>query len=89
MGTFLKRNTGYALCFLAESLIEINHTQLGGDVDASAEAARHRAEVRMEAVYPFHCGPLLGGNFQCVNGVNPLDDQHIAVFFDFSTSAVK
>ena len=58
--------------------------QFGRDVDAALKTARHRAELRMEPVYTFRGFPLLGGHFQCVCGMNPLDNQHIAVFFDLS-----
>ena len=64
--------------------IEIDHLQLSGDIDAALETARHRAELRMKPVYPFRRLPLIGRHFQCVRGVNPLDDQYIAVLLDLS-----
>lgn len=38
----------------------------------------------MEPVYPFRRLPLLRDYFQRVRGVNPLDNQYIAVFLDLS-----
>ncbi len=64
--------------------IKIDHLQLGGNVDAAFKTARHGAELRMEPVYPFRRLPLIWGHFQGVLGVNPLDDQYIAVFLDLS-----
>ncbi len=64
--------------------IKINHAQLGGNIDAALETARHRAELRMEPVYPLRRLPLLRRHFQRVRGVNPLNDQYIAVFLDLS-----
>lgn len=64
--------------------IGIDHAQLGGDVDTALKTAGHRAKLGMEPVYPFRRLPLVGGHFQCVRGVNPLDDQYIAVLFDLS-----
>ena len=64
--------------------IEIDHLQLSGNVDAPFKTARHRAELRMEPVYPLRRLPLLRRHFQRVRGVDPLDDQYIAVFLDLS-----
>ena len=41
-------------------------------------------ELRMEPVYPLRRLPLFRRHFQRVRGVNPLDDQYIAVFLDLS-----
>ncbi len=38
----------------------------------------------MEPVHSFCRAPLFRRDLQCVCGVNPLNDQHIAVLFDFS-----
>ncbi len=38
----------------------------------------------MEPVYTFRGFPLLRRHFQRICGVNPLDHQHITVFFDLS-----
>ncbi len=38
----------------------------------------------METVNSFRGFPLLRRHFQGISGVNPLDHQHITVFFDFS-----
>ena len=64
--------------------VEIHHAQLGGNVDTALETARHRAELRMKPVYPLRRLPLLRCHFQRVRGVNPLNDQYIAVFLDLS-----
>ena len=57
--------------------------QFGGDVDAAFQTACHRAEVGVESVYALGCIPVFGRHFQGVGGVNTLDDEDIAIFFDF------
>ena len=37
----------------------------------------------MESVYALGCVPVFWRHFQSVGGVNTLDDQDIALFFDF------
>lgn len=64
--------------------IEIDHLQLSGDIDAAFKTARHGAELRMEPVYPFRRLPLIRSHFQSVRGVNPLDDQYVAILLDLS-----
>jgi len=37
----------------------------------------------MESVNALDCVPVFGRHFQRVGGVNALDDENIALFFDF------
>ncbi len=37
----------------------------------------------MESVYALGCVPVLGRHLQSVGGVNTLDHEDIALFFDF------
>jgi hypothetical protein len=56
------------------------HHQLGADLHAIANGARHRAMLGVKVVHALGGGLVFGGNLEVVGDVNAPDDQHVAVF---------
>jgi hypothetical protein len=62
------------------------HVQLRRNLHTAFESSCYGAKINMHLVRPLGGLPVLGGQFQMVVRVDPLDDQDLAVLFDFSPS---
>jgi hypothetical protein len=69
---------------LHHDLQHSHHLQLRVDLHTSLDCPRDRAEISVKPVHPFGCFAVLVRDFQVIRDKNALDDQDLAVQFNFT-----